>query len=201
VSGRTTVPRGIPASLQGGLFEPRVHVTRPAQRHRRAAQLRERVQRALRHFPELHGHQITVGVTRSADGIAVFDDMTVRFNLRRDGPTYYCIGHELTHLLQALKAVPMGEVQCDIWTLARGPLFLDEPPCYLPLPPALRRAWKRHRSRVSYLCARAINERATRRQYIRWLKQQLAACGDGPGRRTGSAPQPASLELVEDVFE
>lgn len=164
-------------ALQATLFEPHVHVTRPARRHRAATRLIARVERALRHFPELHGNRITVGVTRSADGIAVFEEMTVRFDLRRGGPTYYCIGHELTHLLQALRAVPMGEVQCDIWTLARGRLFLDEPPCYLPLPPALRRDWRRQRGKVSYLCGRAINERATRRQYIRWLKQQLELLG------------------------
>jgi len=163
-----------PNASQGLLFEPRVHITRPASRHRRSAELRRRVQRALQHFPELHDSKLTVGVTRSADGIAVFEDMTVRFDLRRGGPTYYCIGHELTHLLQALKLVPMGEVQCDIWTMARGRLFLDEAPYYLPLPEELRRHWNRYRLRVSYLCARAISERPTRRQYIRWLKQQLA---------------------------
>ncbi|MGD8815954.1 MAG: hypothetical protein PVJ51_02155 [Acidobacteriota bacterium] len=175
---RVSVPRSsrkqLPADSQGLLFEPLVHVTRPASRHRRSAELTARVQRALRHFPELHTSKLTVGVTRSADGIAVFEDMTVRFDLRRGGPTYYCIGHELTHLLQALRLVPMGEVQCDIWTMARGRLFLDEAPYYLPLPEQLRRHWKRYRLRVSYLCARAISERPTRRQYIRWLKQQLS---------------------------
>ena len=161
-------------SHQGQLFEPRLHVTRPARGHRRAAELRRRVDRALAYFPELHDRHVTVGVTRVADGIALFEDMTVRFDLRRGPPTYYTIGHELTHLLQALRLVPMGEVQCDIWTLARGRLFLDEAPCYLPLPTPVRRRWARHRRRVSYLCARAICERPQRRQYIRWLKGQLA---------------------------
>jgi hypothetical protein len=165
-------------TLQGRLFEPLVHVTRPARNHRRSALLRERVRHALRYFPEFHDNKITVGVTRCADGIAVFEDMTVRFDLRRGGPTYYTIGHELTHLLQALRAVPRGEVQCDIWTLARARLFLDEAPCYLPLPPRIRRHWRRHRTQVAYLCARAISERPTRRQYIRWLKGQLVELGE-----------------------
>ncbi len=164
-------PAGSPR--QGRLFEPDVHVTRPALKHRRSSELRARVDRALRFFPELHGSRVTVGVTRAADGIAVLDDMTVRFDLRRGGPTYYTIGHELTHLLQALRRVPSGEVQCDIWTLARGRLFLDEAPCYLPVPEGLRRTWRHNAPKVAYLCARAINERATRRTYIRWLKAQL----------------------------
>ncbi len=117
---------------------------------------------------------MTVGVTRAADGIAVLDDMTVRFDLRRGGPSYYTIGHELTHLLQALRRVPGGEVPCDIWTLARGRLFADEPPCYLPVPERLRRRWRRHAGKVAYLCARAISERPTRRTYMRWLQLQLA---------------------------
>lgn len=171
------VDLGLTIGSQGALFEPAVHMTRPARKHRRSADLTDRVTRALRYFPELQHSRVTVGVTRCADGIAVFEEMTVRFDLRRGGPTYYCIGHELTHLLQALRAVPMGEVQCDIWTLARGRLFLDEPPCYLPLPPVLRRDWRRQRGKISYLCGRAINERATRRQYIRWLKQQLELLG------------------------
>ena len=39
------------------------------------------------------------------------------------------------HLLQrpCLGIVPAGEMQCDIWTLARSELFLDEKPCYLEL--------------------------------------------------------------------
>jgi len=176
----TTIRDGA-APRQGSLFEPQVHVTRPALKHRRSLELTERVDRALQYFPELHGSKVTVGVTRSADGIAVFEDMTVRFDVRRGGPTYYTIGHELTHLLQALQAVPMGEVQCDIWTLARARLFLDEAPCYLPLPEAVRRGWRRQRGKVAYLCARAISERPLRRQYIRWLKQQLAQLGENLG--------------------
>lgn len=176
-----TATSGTARARQGHLFEPLIHVTRPARKHRRSTELIDRVERALRYFPELHGNKVTVGVTRSADGIAVLEDMTVRFDLRRGAPSYYVIGHELTHLLQALGAVPMGEIQCDIWTLARGRLFLDEAPCYLPVPEELRRDWRRQRVTVSYLCGRAISERATRRQYIRWLQQQLGKLGEHVG--------------------
>ena len=158
---------------QRALFKPHVHLTRPLKAHRRGAELCTRVDRALRYFPELERSRITVGVTRIADGVAILEDMTVRFDLRRRLPSYYTIGHELTHLLQALRLVPGGEVQCDIWTLARGRLFLDETPCYLPLPDELQGKWRHYAPCVGYLCGRAISERATRRYYIRWLNQQL----------------------------
>jgi hypothetical protein len=80
-------------------------------------------------------------------------------------------------LLQALRLVPLGEVQCDIWTLARGRLFADELPCYLQMPPPIRRNWRRYAARVGYLCERAISERSTRRTYIQWLKQELVRLG------------------------
>ncbi len=162
---------------QASLFSPRIHVTRPLRKQRRRDELMHRMDVCLRHFPELADHKVTVGVTRVAEGIAVFEDFTVRFNLRRGVPSHYTIGHELTHLLQALRLVPQGEVQCDIWTLARGRLFTDEQPCYLQLPSPIRRNWRRYSARVRYLCERAISERSTRRTYIQWLKQELAKLG------------------------
>lgn len=159
---------------QASLFTPRIHVTRPLRKQRRRDALMERMDVCLRHFPELADQKVTVGVTKVAEGIAVFEDLTVRFNLRRGVPSHYTIGHELTHLLQALRLVPYGEVQCDIWTLARGRLFADEIPCYLQLPVPMQRNWRRYAARVCYLCERAISERSTRRTYIQWLKQELA---------------------------
>jgi hypothetical protein len=152
----------------------------------------QRVDVCLRHFPELAGQKVTVGVTRAADGIAVFEDLTVRFNLRRGVPSHYTIGHELIHLLQALRLVPHGEVQCDIWTLSRGRIFTDEIPCYLQLPVPIRRNWRRYAGRVRYLCERAISERGTRRTYIQWLKQELARLGaDEQPKGSGADGQPA----------
>jgi hypothetical protein len=168
-------------SSQDTLFSPRIHVTRPLKKERRGDELLRRIAVCLRHFPELDDHKVTVGVTRTAEGITVFEDFTVRFNLRRGVPSHYTIGHELTHLLQALRLVPQGEVQCDIWTLARGRLFTDELPCYLQMPLKIRRNWRRYSARVGYLCQRAISERSTRRTYILWLKQELAKLGSEQG--------------------
>jgi len=155
------------------LFGARARATRPLLQHRRADGLLKRLERCLLRFPELDGHAITVGITRSADGIAVIEDMIIRFDLRRRLPSHYTVAHELTHLLQGLGLVPYGEVQCDIWTLARDPLFLDEEPCYLPLPPALRRDWSRAGAPVATLCSRAIDRRPHHRTYLRWLKSEL----------------------------
>ena len=143
--------------------------------HRRADALLKRLERCLLRFPELDDHTVTIGITRCADGIAVLEDMIVRFDLRRRLPSHYTVAHELTHLLQGLGLVPHGEVQCDIWTLARDALFLDEEPCYLPLPKLLRRNWSRVRGEVATLCRSAIDRRPHHRTYIRWLRSELEA--------------------------
>ena len=166
--------------LQISLFGARTHATRPLRGHPRAAALVRRVETCLQLFPELDEQQITIGVTRAADGIAVLDDMTVRFDIRRRLPTYYTVGHELTHLVQALGQVPGGEIQCDIWTLARHPMFLDEEPCYLPVPDALRKEWHRVAETVAGLCREAIARRPRHRTYIRWLRREIEGLRGGP---------------------
>jgi len=166
--------------LQISLFGTPLRPSRPLLSHPRAASLLRRVDRCLSLFPELDGQTIRIGITRSADGIAVLEDMTIRFDLRRRIPTHYVIGHELTHLLQALALVPHGEVQCDVWTLARSPLFLDEKPCYLPVPPRLRKRWPVWAPHVAALCAEAIAIRPRHRTYLRWLDRRLEALASGP---------------------
>ena len=83
--------------------------------------------------------------------------------------TYQTIGHELTHLVRGLAhgerarsrsadsaKVPSGEPQCDIWTLARDPLFCDDPPTYIKLPRVIRERWPEYASQVRDLCIAAI---------------------------------------------
>ncbi len=138
--------------------------------------LRVRISRALEQFPELANRRITVGLTsmRGVDGLAIPDEMLIRLNVNRRRVPHFTIGHELTHLLQrpGLGLVPQGEVQCDIWTLARSELFLDEKPCYLEV--ACRaREWPDHAPAVRRLCRNALEVRRIDRRYILWLKQQL----------------------------
>jgi hypothetical protein len=138
-----------------------------------------RLERALALFPELGEERVTVGVTASPrlDGLAYPSERLIRLNpYRRRMVTYFTIGHELTHLLQppGLGLIPSGEVQCDIWTIARDPLFLDEKPCYLEIN-CDGRAWRRHAHPVRELCRRAIEVRKLNRRYIAWLRERLAA--------------------------
>ena len=69
--------------------------------------------------------------------------------------------------------VPSGETQCDIWTLARDPLFCDDPPTYIKMPRSIRDHWPDYADRVRELCIAAIEKRHTQRFYIRWLEDEL----------------------------
>lgn len=173
------------------------------------------IERALTHFPELDGETITIGYTRKHLGSAtvisrsgVVTRLVIRLKVRR--VSYQTIGHELTHLIQALASrdfrgraavsgrerVPSGEKQCDIWTLARHHLFCDDAPTYLRLPRAVRASWAGHAQDVRALCIAAIDKRKTHRLYIRWLESEL-------GKLAASVHQePASrqLELPLPVF-
>lgn len=140
--------------------------------------LREKIERAYGAFPELQPKRVRVGLThkRWLDGYADGEEFCIRLNVsRRRGVSYFTIGHELTHLLQkpGLGTVPEGEVQCDIWTLARSPLFLDEMPGYLDVHPVTEKDWGRHAAQVHELCRRALEVRHSNRRYIVWLKQSL----------------------------
>jgi hypothetical protein len=141
-------------------------------------ELRTRIQRALSEFPELAGRTITVGLntSRRLDGSAIAERMLIRLNASRRRVSYFTIGHELTHLLQrpGLGTVPSGEVQCDVWTLARGELFLDDQPTYLRLP-CRRRDWWRHAGEVRRFCVEALQQREDNRRYLAWLERQIRA--------------------------
>jgi hypothetical protein len=160
------------------------------------------IERALRCFPELAGATITVGYTRKHLGSATViyrNKKIVRLiiRLRARRVSYQTIGHELTHLVQGLAHgdrtqtngaelvhVPSGEQQCDIWTLARDPLFCDDPPTYIKLPQSIRETWPAYASTVRQLCIAAIERRRTQRLYIRWLEAEL--------RRLAKASRPAT---------
>jgi hypothetical protein len=149
--------------------------------------LQHRLQRALEEFPELSGSNITVGVTMNPrlHGTAEAENMLIRVNTSRRRVAYFTIGHELTHLLQkpGLGIVPMGDVQCDIWTLARSELFLDDRPAYLRLPCG-KRDWPQHARAVRALCLAALRLRPQNRHYIVWLENRLRAYFEGPDPRS-----------------
>jgi hypothetical protein len=147
--------------------------------------LERRIERAYYEFPELKQKHVRVGLTnkRWLDGYADGEDFCIRLNVRRrNGVSYFTIGHELTHLLQkpGLGTVPEGEVQCDIWTLARSKLFLDEMPGYLDVHPVTEKDWARHAARVHRLCRRALEVRQSNRRYIVWFRESLQHHFSGP---------------------
>ena len=94
---------------------------------------------------------------------------------RRAGVTYFTIGHELTHLLQwpGPGIIPYGEVQCDIWTLARSELLLDDAPTYLCPHLWTRENWPLCAQPVRELCLRAIELRKSNRRYRMWLEHEI----------------------------
>ncbi len=177
----------------------------------------EMIQRSLAHFPELNGITITVGYTRRHLGSASIiyhrgqiAQLIIRLKVRK--LTYQTIGHELTHLVQALARrdrgaptdsvdlpkIPYGEKQCDIWTLARHELFCDDPPTYIKMPRIMRERWLDYAEPVRRLCISAIQKRSTQRLYIQWLETEA-------GKLTKAPPQqktiPAQLILPFDDLQ
>ena len=172
------------------------------------------IERSLIYFPELQGKPITVGYTRAHLGSAVLSyrresepRLVIRLKVRK--LTYQTIGHELTHLVQGLGHnnrttgssflsgnIPSGEKQCDVWTLARAPLFCDDPPTYLRLPRVVREQWPDYAEAVRKLCAAAIKKREHFRLYIRWLEAEIRKLTKGP-RPERSVPEQLFLPFPD----
>ncbi len=172
------------------------------------------IERSLTHFPELEGKTITVGYTRAHLGSAVLSyrresepRLVIRLKVRK--LTYQTIGHELTHLVQGLGRgdrsttspfhsghIPSGEKQCDIWTLARAPLFCDDAPTYIRLPRVMRERWRDYAEEVRKLCISAIKKRENFRLYIRWLEAEIRRLAKG-SRREQSAPEQLCLPFLD----
>jgi hypothetical protein len=172
------------------------------------------IEHSLRHFPELNDSTITIGYTRKHLGSAtviyrkgMIARLIIRLKVRK--LTYQTIGHELTHLIQGLgrgnltapraidpERIPSGETQCDIWTLARHPLFCDDPPTYIKLPRTMRERWPDYSEAVRELCIAAIKKRHTHRHYIRWLEEELRNLDKAPQRHRTTGSVQLSLPFV-----
>ena len=170
----------------------------PLMKKRLTRRAQAMIGRSLTYFPELQGKSITVGYTRAHLGSAVLSyqresepRLIIRLKVRK--LTYQTIGHELTHLVQGLgrghgntgspfgwESIPSGEKQCDIWTLARDPLFCDDAPTYLRLPRVMREQWPDYAEEVRKLCLTAIKKRENFRLYIRWLEGEIRRLAKGP---------------------
>ncbi len=177
----------------------------PLMQRRLTRRALEMIRRSLEHFPELAQASITVGLTRKHLGSATVSyrkgrlaGLTIRLRVRK--LSYQTIGHELTHLVQGLAygdrtkkrlgardSIPAGEKQCDIWTLARDPLFCDDAPTYIRLPRALRERWADYADPVRELCIAAIARRHAERQYIRWLEKEIPKLARAPVEKKPAA--------------
>jgi hypothetical protein len=173
----------------------------PQMKQRLTRRTHEMIERSLQLFPELKDTLITVGYTRKHLGSAtviyrkrIIYRMIIRLKVRK--VTYQTIGHELTHLIQGLahgdrssaraadpEKIPSGEKQCDIWTLARDPLFCDDAPTYIKLPRSIRERWPEYSESVRELCIAAIEKRHTYRQYIRWLEDEIRKLAKVPRQK------------------
>lgn len=186
----------------------------PQMKQRLTRRTLEMVQRSLGYFPELKDAAITIGYTRKHLGSATviyrkgeLYRLIIRLRVRK--VSYHTIGHELTHLVQGLAygerygnrsvdpdRIPSGETQCDIWTLARDPLFLDDPPTYIKMPRVMRERWQDYAESVRELCIAAIDKRHTQRQYIRWLEQEIGQLAKAPKREKSSDAAQLFLPFV-----
>jgi hypothetical protein len=138
----------------------------------------EKLERTLTKFPELEADYIHVGKLSYFGCVAIArtsekDRIKISYNTVNKA-TYLTFGHELTHFIQRLGIIPHGEKPCDIWTLARDPIFLDRPPFYLRIPARISDNWSIYAAKVRALCIEAIEQRANgRRQYIVWLENEI----------------------------
>ena len=194
----TCSTRGSRFGAEFGIHSIVILAFTPQMKERLTRRVQAMIERALLHFPELRGKTITVGYTRAHLGSASVSyrsgqvsRLIIRLKIRK--LTFQTIGHELTHLVQGLahgdrrsaapgnaKIIPGGEKQCDIWTLARDPLFCDDPPTYLRLPRALREGWPDYADEVRRLCITAIEKRRDYRLYIRWLETEIGKLTQKP---------------------
>lgn len=168
------------------MIKNRIYIT-PQLKSRMPLEYRDDLDKKLRVviqlFPELDAERIEVGLTTAPFVYAIAktglkDRIKIVINPKYP-VTHFTLGHELTHFVQHLNddetgiKIPYGEVQCDVWTLARDELFLDDQPNYLKLPKRIYNDWWRYSKRVQGLCIQAIEIRKTKRQYLKWLEHEL----------------------------
>lgn len=130
----------------------------------------------LKEFPELHPKTIKFSYTKGFARAMTLKATETTYNIgyNPEKPLYYYVlGHELMHFAQVFSEIPHGEKSCDVYTLARSELFLDNPPCYIDLPAEIENYWDNYAKDVRNLCIDAIEIRKTNRQYIKWVVKEI----------------------------
>ena len=132
-------------------------------------------------FPELKGDKFKIGLTTSLGTVAraytrlAPDQIKIGINPINKTISYFTLGHELTHFVQHISDIPSGEKTCDIWTIARNELFLDETPSYLKIPLFIHDNWNKYANAIRELCIKSIKYRNEhpRAHYIVRLEKQI----------------------------
>ena len=127
-------------------------------------------------FPELDGVGIKVGLTRRAAGLAAREEPAIWINPYR--LTRHTIAHELIHLLQFRKLLPLGERSADLHALARHRVLVDDSPWYLKVPRSMTTATGPLSAKVpgllhSLACEAIRRREAGLRTYLQWFETEL----------------------------
>lgn len=182
------LPARAPVAVDGA---PRWTFSRLVLASRHFKRIVERLEIARRHFPELDGLTIRVGLVKKRGilGWGSLDPEQPGIWVRPRRLDLFTLAHEFTHLLQARGLVPGGERSCDLYALARSPELIDHMPSYLALPDVLRRLDKVPQVLAHQLWAAARASIAARdagdRRYIHRFEKlvgeacALAGMGDG----------------------
>ena len=163
-----------------GPLKPRWRFSRLVLRSPHAPRIRERLEYVRGFFPEIEGLTIAVGLAkkRGVLGWGSLDPEAPGVWVRPRRIDSFTVAHEFTHLLQARRLVPGGERACDLWALARSPLLVDRPPCYLRLPVELSRLDRLDARQATLLHAAARAAIAARhrgeRRYLLRFERELA---------------------------
>lgn len=130
----------------------------------------------LQFFPKLSG-EFKVGYTDSYNGVAVGSKSNQEYDYYirlTDNVSLYTIAHEFTHLIQRKTQIPSGERQCDIWTIARTPKYLDSPPTYLEIPISIKENWNKYNTQIHKIGKKAIKKRDKgKHAYIKWFENEI----------------------------
>ena len=167
-------------AMELGPEQPRWSFSRLVRDSPHRDRILERVEFVRRFVPEMDGFTVKLGLAQKPGvlGWGSLDPDRPGIWVRPRLLHHFTVAHELTHLLQARKLVPMGERACDLWALARSPLLIDKPPGYLRLPRALRRDGTIAPREAALLCESArgaITRRAAGdRRYLAGFEHEIA---------------------------
>jgi hypothetical protein len=179
-AGGVTAPAQLELELLShpDVLPPRVVASTVLRRHRLRNDVLRRVEYVRRYFPELDGETITVGLTRSASGMAIPGGTRIWLNPSR--LSYHTIAHELIHLLQTRDlGIPCGERACDVFSLARHWTLNDDRPSYIRVPREMLDVHGRladHPARVVFEVAHeaVVRRRGGMRKYLSFFEAELA---------------------------